>query len=101
MLSQGQGFVPDADDLEQMPPLRSQARDADREHPDSPLLSRKLLGALGAMAAVVSLMLGIAAIEPSLFQSSPEIVGGALAGILGLGGWQIGQQAKIDMNGGA
>lgn len=63
------------------------------------LASRKLFGAMAAMAAVVALILGLAAIQSSLFQSANEIVLISVTGILGLGGWQVMQQAKVDTNG--
>ena len=63
------------------------------------VISRKLVGSIAAMAGCVALVLGLAAIEPTLFTEAPVLVGTAIAGILGLGGWQVQQQAKIDMNG--
>jgi len=61
------------------------------------LLSRKLIGSVAAMSHAVGLVLGLAAIRPETFSQSPELVGVALAGILGLGGWQVLKQAAVDV----
>src|SRR3989304_4394000 len=60
------------------------------------LLSRKLIGSAPAMSHAVGLVLGLAAIRPETFTQSPELVGVALAGILGLGGWQVMKQGGGD-----
>ena len=60
------------------------------------MASRKLAGAIAGMLSAVGLILGIAAIEPSLFIDAKEVIFTALAGIFGLGGWQVFQQAQID-----
>ena len=60
------------------------------------LLSRKLIGSVAAMSHAVGLVLGLAAIRPETLTQSPELVGVALAGILGLGGWQVLKQAAVD-----
>ena len=70
------------------------------------IFSRKLLGAWGAMAASVGLLITLAVIQPTLLTEAKEVVIVALAGIFGVGGFQVQQQAKVDTtlsirNGGA
>lgn len=60
------------------------------------LMSRKLAAAVAAMAGVVGLVLGLAVIEPGLLTDAKEVVGVAVIGIIGLGGYHMTKQAEVD-----
>jgi len=67
------------------------------------IASRKLIGSVAAMLCALGLVLGTAALQPSLFSdpSARWILGETLVGIFGLGGWQVAKQAQIDQLNGA
>lgn len=59
--------------------------------------SRKLAAVCASMGAAAGLVLGIAAIDPAIFDQAKEIIILALGGIFGIGGWQVQQQAVVDV----
>ncbi len=60
------------------------------------LSSRKLVGIIAAIVGVVGLILGLAIIQPDVFTDATNVVLLAIAGIVGLGGFQVHRQATID-----
>lgn len=60
------------------------------------LSSRKLAGIVVAILAIVSLVLGLAVIQPSVFTEAAEVVLVSIGAIAGLGGFQVWRQSVID-----
>ena len=60
------------------------------------LSSRKLVGLIAAIVGVVGLVLGLAILQPDVFTEATNVVLLAIAGIVGLGGFQLHRQAIID-----
>ena len=60
------------------------------------LSSRKLAGVIAAILGNLGVVLGLAVIYPEALTTATEVVMLTLAGITGLGGFQVWRQAVID-----
>ena len=58
--------------------------------------SRKLAGVIAAILGVVTIVIGLAFIHPAALTNAERVVGLAIVGVVGLGGFQIYRQGTID-----
>jgi hypothetical protein len=60
------------------------------------LSSRKLVGIIAVIIGVVGLVLGLAVIHPAALTEAKDVVLLAIAGVVGLGGYQVWRQSIND-----